>query len=100
MRSSGLRTAFTFGMRSNEFGLYIRSSDCYNWSEIHVTRKKIGEHEQHAEEREQEKNKKIPDEVEKGGDGRCQLETVVKTAVLFTCEMWTIAKAPKQMERN
>ena len=71
MRSSGLRTAFTFGMRSNEFGLYIRSSDSYNWSEIHVTRKKIGEHQQHAEEREQEENKKIPDEVEKGGDGRC-----------------------------
>jgi hypothetical protein len=46
------------------------------------------------------RNKQMPDEVLQVDDGTCQPETAVKTAVLFTCEMWTIAKAPKQMDRN
>jgi hypothetical protein len=73
-----------FWHEMNEFGPYIRR--CYNWNEIHAARKKIGEHKQQAEEREQEETK-IPDEVQQGGDGTCQLETAVKTAGLFTCEI-------------
>lgn len=56
-----------FWHEANDLGPRIGHSGCYNWNEIHAAQRKIREHKQQAEVREQEEIM-IQDEVQQDGD--------------------------------
>ena len=62
-----------FWHEMNELGPHIGHSGCYNWSEIHAARKKIGEYEQEAEEWEETN---MQDEVQQGDNGTDKIADV------------------------